>query len=192
MPPQPTALWLSTAQPSHTSGNLCGGLRRHTRPRQVPPRCPWQARPARPAQLVAPGLSLATRCAKRNRSEAPGLRLPRDLRAPTPAFVGAVSKRTFSGSSSAPGAYPRSLEIAPAAKMSTTPTCRVSRNEAWAALREESRIRERSGRNRPFRPLVAAPVLAYTSSMDDELETERSQLLFCDECGQDSDDDARG
>jgi hypothetical protein len=94
--------------------------------------------------------------------------------------------------SSAPAAVRITKQPGPTAKRRITPTRRVSRNEGWAAPREESRIRERSGRNRPFRPLVAAPVLAYTSSMDDELETERSQLLFCDECGQDSDDDARG
>ena len=28
--------------------------------------------------------------------------------------------------------------------------------------------------------------------MDDELETERIQVLFCEECGCDSDDEARG
>ena len=28
--------------------------------------------------------------------------------------------------------------------------------------------------------------------MDDELETERAQVLFCEECGCESDDDPRG
>jgi hypothetical protein len=28
--------------------------------------------------------------------------------------------------------------------------------------------------------------------VDDELETERTQVLFCEECGCDSDDEARG
>ena len=43
-----------------------------------------------------------------------------------------------------------------------------------------------------FRPLVVAHVLAYISGVDDELETQRSQVLFCEECGCESEDEARG
>jgi hypothetical protein len=41
-------------------------------------------------------------------------------------------------------------------------------------------------------PLVAVCVPAYISGVDDELETERSQHLVCEECGCESDVFTRG
>ena len=38
-------------------------------------------------------------------------------------------------------------------------------------------------------PPAPSPI---SRGVDDELETERSQVLFCEECGCDSDDEARG
>ena len=52
--------------------------------------------------------------------------------------------------------------------------------------------RERSAAIVSFGHLSPLRALAYISRVDDELDTERSQLLVCEECGCESDDDAHG
>ena len=61
----------------------------------------------------------------------------------------------------------------------------------------EHRYAQRFIRERPGGPVCSGHLSPPTSSpisrgVDDELETERYQLLFCEECGCDSDDEARG